>query len=236
MPFLFWDPTFFLIIPALIIAGIAQAKVISAFNKYSKVPTRRGVSGEHAARSILESAGVSGISFEHAGGRLSDHYDPRSRTIRLSEDPETKTSIAAVAIAAHECGHAIQHAKKYTPLRIRSAIAPVVSLVSNLAFPLLLVGILVGIPDLAYGAAIAFGAVFLFQLITLPVEFNASRRALFALGEGRILYGDELISAKKVLSAAAMTYVAATLTAFFTVFAPYPNSKAAKLKLHPVCN
>lgn len=210
---LFWDNTLLILIPAMLLAVFAQAKVSSTFAKYKAVSTSRGVNSEYVAGAILSSAGVHNVLLERVGGTLTDHYDPRKKVIRLSDSVSCSKSVASVAVAAHECGHAIQHHENYAPLAIRNAIAPVAGLVSNLAFPLILVGIILGIAQLTYVAAIAFGAVFLFQLVTLPVEFNASSRALAALKEQNILTQDELYGAKKVLSAAALTYVAATITA-----------------------
>ena len=214
MPFyFFWDNTFLLLIPAILISIIAQAKISSAFHKYAQIDSERGIQAQSAAEVVLASGGLDHISIEHISGTLSDHYDPHRQVIRLSDSVYQSSSIAAIAVAAHEAGHALQHAQRYVPLKLRGALLPVVQLASNLAFPLLLAGILFGLADLAYIAAIAFGAVFLFQLVTLPVEFNASRRALHALESQRILERQEITGAKKVLSAAALTYVAATLTA-----------------------
>lgn len=210
----YWDPTLWLLLPCILLSLFAQIQVSSSFQKYSRVPSRQGMSGERVAQSLLSQNGVYDVSVMATRGSLTDHFDPRKKIIRLSETVYDSDSLAAVAVAAHETGHAIQHATRYAPLKIREAIAPVVSFVSNLAFPLLLVGFILGYTQLVYGAAIAFGAVFVFQLITLPVEFNASRRALAALEQGGYLYQDELQGAKKVLRAAALTYVAATLTAF----------------------
>ena len=188
MPFyFFWDNTFLLLIPAILISIFAQAKISSAFRKYAQINSERGIQAQSAAESVLASGGLSHISIEHISGTLSDHYDPRRQVIRLSDSVYQSSSIAAIAVAAHEAGHALQHAQRYIPLKLRGALLPVVQIASNLAFPLLLIGILFGLADLAYIGAIAFGAVFLFQLVTLPVEFNASSRALRALESQRIL-------------------------------------------------
>lgn len=214
---LFWDPTLLLLLPALAFAVYAQIRVSSAFQTYSAVASARGIPAQEAASVILRRHGAADVSIQSGGSNFSDHYNPLKNTIRLSPVVYGSSSIAAVAIAAHESGHALQHSQGYLPLKLRSAILPVVNLASSLAFPLLLFGLLLGVPSLAYGAAIAFGAVFVFQLVTLPVEFNASRRAIQALEEEGILLPPELAQAKKVLSAAALTYVATTLTAFLHV-------------------
>ncbi|MBQ9941844.1 MAG: zinc metallopeptidase, partial [Christensenellaceae bacterium] len=216
MPYLssiFWDPTFALLIPAMILSLIAQARISSAYNRYSDLWTARSIPAEQVAEIILRRGGVYDVDILSTSGKLTDHFDPRRRVIRLSQGVYGSASVAAVAVAAHECGHALQYACGYKPLRIRAAILPVVNIASRLSIPLLLIGIFMGVPQLAYGAAIAYGAVFVFQLVTLPVEYNASRRALAALKSEGILYDEELAGAKKVLSAAALTYVAAAFTA-----------------------
>ena len=209
----YWDPSILILIPALIISIIAQAKVKSTYAKYSQMMTRFNIMNVTAANDILQRSGIYDVEVTIGGRALSDHYNPAKRTIRLSADPETYRSVAAVAVAAHECGHAIQHKEGYAPLKFRSELVPVVNLVSTLSWPLLLVGLIMGMTKLAMAAAIAYGVVVLFQLVTLPVEFDASKRALRALEATGILTGEELVGAKKVLNAAAMTYVAATLTA-----------------------
>ncbi|MBR4079173.1 MAG: zinc metallopeptidase [Christensenellaceae bacterium] len=209
----YWDPSLLLLIPALIISIIAQVRVKSTYAKYSQIMTRFNVMNVQAANDILQRNGVYGVDVTIGGRALSDHYNPAKRTIRLSADPETYRSVAAVAVAAHECGHAIQHHEGYGPLKLRSALVPVVNFVSMLSWPLLIVGLIAGMTKLAMAAAVAYGAVVLFQLVTLPVEFNASKRALRALEGTGILTSEELVGAKKVLNAAALTYVAATLTA-----------------------
>lgn len=208
------DPTMLILIPALIISIIAQVKVKSTYAKYSQIPTRFGMMNVQAANEILHRSGIYDVNVTIGGRALSDHYNPSKRTIRLSADPETYHSIAAIAVAAHECGHAIQHKEGYLPLKLRSALVPVVNFASTLSFPLLFIGLFLGSSSIAMAAAITYGAVVIFQLVTLPVEFNASRRALAVLEQSGILMEDELAGAKKVLSAAAMTYVAATLSAF----------------------
>lgn len=211
-----FDPTIIILIPAIIFTMIAQSKVNSAYTKYATVWNRRGMTGAQAARRILDSNGLRDVPIEITQGRLSDHYDPRSRVMRLSPKVYNEPSIASVSIAAHEAGHAIQHAKNYAPLKIRNTIAPVVSIASNLAWPILMVGfIIIGAGNLSSGNMIfdigilLFTAAVVFQGITLPVEFDASKRAIEQMNSLGIIYMEETSSAKKVLSAAAMTYVAA---------------------------
>lgn len=201
------------LLPAILLTMFAQSRVNSAYSSYSRVPGRKGYTGAQVARMILDRNGLNDVTVELTQGRLSDHYDPRRRVMRLSPAVYKEASIASACIAAHESGHAIQHGKGYVPLALRNAIAPVVSLASNLAWPLLIVGLMLGRSssgNLVFGVGVLFflGAV-VFQLITLPVEFNASRRALEQLEGMAILYPEENEGAKKVLSAAALTYVAA---------------------------
>jgi Zn-dependent membrane protease YugP len=198
------DSTWIILIPAMLFA-----KVSSAYRKYSAVGNRQGISGTRAARQILDNNGLSSVPIEIVAGKLTDHYDPRTRIMRLSPEVHNGTSIAAVSIAAHEAGHAIQHATSYAPLKIRNAIAPVVSIASNLAWPLLLIGLATGYLGLFDLGIVLFASALLFQAITLPVEFDASKRAIAQLQALAIIQDEEAGSAKKVLSAAAMTYVAA---------------------------
>lgn len=202
-----------LVIPALFLSMYAQAKVNSTFNKYAQVLSRRGLTASDVARMILQRNGLGDIPVEHISGKLSDHYDPKAKVVRLSDSVYNSTSIASIGVAAHECGHAIQHATSYSPLSIRNSIYPIVSISSNLSMPLIILGFIFGAANLVEFGIILFAAVVLFQIITLPVEFNASRRALTILDENGILDGEELISTKKVLSAAALTYVAAAVVA-----------------------
>ncbi len=211
-----FDPTIIILIPAMLFTIYAQSRVNSAYNRYTTVRNRRGMTGAQAARRILDSNGLQDVPIEVSNHRLSDHYDPRKRVMRLSPQVYGEPSIAAVSIAAHEAGHAIQHAKGYAPLKVRNILAPVVSIVSNLAWPILLVGLLIiGAGNLIQGnlifdiGVLCFTAAVFFQAITLPVEYNASRRAIGQLNELGIIYMEETASAKKVLSAAALTYVAA---------------------------
>ena len=198
-----------LVMPALILAMWAQGSVSSRFRKYSQMLTRRGLTGAAAAEEVLRRAGVYDVSIERVRGNLTDHFDPRSNTIRLSDSVYSSTSVAAVGVAAHEAGHAVQHADSYTPIKIRSAIIGVTKFGSTLSMPLVLIGMLMNLGGLINIGILLFGTVVLFQLITLPVEFNASRRAITALDEAALLDESEIPAAKKVLSAAAMTYVAA---------------------------
>lgn len=205
--------TFMLLIPAMIFAFYAQIKVNSTFQKYLKVNSKRGMTGAQAARRILDSNGLREVPIKITNGKLSDHYDPRNRSVNLSADVYNSTSLASLSVAAHEIGHAIQHKEKYAPLAVRNAIAPAVSLVSNLAWPLAIIGLVTSMMGLFDIGILFYCAAVLFQAITLPVEFNASRRAIAQMQELGIIYEDERKGAKKVLSAAAMTYVAAMAVA-----------------------
>jgi len=220
MHFGMFDSTIILLLPAILFAFLAQAKVSSAYNKYSKVRNMRGMTGAEAARMILNRNGLQDVAIEISKGKLSDHYDPRKRTIRLSPDVYNTPSIAAVSIAAHEAGHAIQHAEHYTPLALRNTIVPVVSIGSMLSWPLLIIGILmISAGNYTHGSLIFnigilfFAGVVVFHAITLPVEFNASNKAMMELESYGIIRIEERRDAQKVLSAAAMTYVAALAVA-----------------------
>ncbi len=215
--FLFWDPTMFLLIPALLLGIWAQAKVRSAFNKFSQVRAASGMTGAQAARYLLDRAGLSEVAIEPIGGSLTDHYDPRTKVLRLSEPVYASPSLAALGIAAHEAGHAIQHRDGYLPMTIRQAIVPVANLGSALLWPLLIGGFLFGIKPLVTIGIVLYSFAVLFHLVTLPVEFNASSRALSVLEGSGALAPTEIGGAKAVLSAAAMTYVAATLAAVLTL-------------------
>lgn len=202
------DATYiFLVLPAVIFALWAQFNVKSTFSKYSRIASRSGMTGFDSARRILDANGLGSVRIAHVSGDLTDHYNPTDNTIYLSDSVYGSNSAAAIGVAAHEAGHAVQHATGYTPIKIRSAIIPVTNIGSNLAMPLIILGIVLSFPTLAYIGVAAFGLSTLFQLVTLPVEFDASGRALKAL-EGS-LDGDDLASARKVLRAAALTYVAA---------------------------
>jgi len=208
MSFLF--SPFFLI--PIILVGWAQMRVRSAFKKYSQVPSTARLSGAETARRILSEQGIYDVAVEETGGSLSDHYDPSSKVVRLSSDNFHGHHLAGLAVAAHEVGHAIQHANGYLPLNLRHAILPVANLGSSLGFPMVIGGMLFGFTGLIDIGILFFAGAVIFQLVTLPVEFNASSRAMAILSQG-YLAGDEVSSAKKVLNAAAMTYVAAAATA-----------------------
>ncbi len=199
-------------LPPLLLALWAQAKVKSTFAHFSKVASDRGMTGRDAARLILDANGLQNVPVSQIAGELTDHFDPRENVIRLSDPVYNVRSVAAVGVAAHEAGHAVQYAVGYSPMKIRSALVPVTNIGSNLAMPLVLLGILLSFETLAYLGVILFSATAIFQLVTLPVEFDASRRALAAL-EGSGMSAEGMKGAKKVLSAAALTYVAALLTA-----------------------
>ncbi len=212
----YYDLTYVIfMIPALIITMYAQIKVNSTFKKYSKVKCRRGLTGAQAAQIVLQRNGVRDVRIERVAGKLTDHYDPSSNVIRLSDEVYNSTSVSAVGVACHEAGHAVQQAENYKPILFRQFMVPITNIGSKLSFPLIFIGLL--FPTkwdilLIIGIAMFSLAVF-FELITLPVEFNASNRAIKALDEGELLYDEELRGAKKVLSAAAMTYLAAAITA-----------------------
>jgi Zn-dependent membrane protease YugP len=203
-----------LLVPALILGIYAQAKVKSTFNRYSQIPSARGLTGAQGARQLLDSAGLSDVAIEVAGSRLSDHYDPRTRTLTLSPEVGNSNSLAALGVAAHEAGHALQHAAGYVPFKFRSTLVPVANIGTNFGFILFFVGLIFFRSGLLMTVGILlYSAAVLFTLVTLPVEINASHRALVELSNRNILVADELTGAKKVLSAAALTYVAAALMA-----------------------
>lgn len=224
MYFGMFDPTIIILIPAIIFTMYAQSKVNSAYNKYATVRNRRGMTGAQAARRILDSNGLQDIPIEVTNQRLGDHYHPGKRVMRLSPQVYNDHSIASVSIASHEAGHAIQHAEGYVPLRFRGILAPLAMFSSRLAWPILIVGLMIiGAGNLYQGnmifniGIICYTLAVLFQLITLPVEFNASKRAIAQMNDLGIIYVEETASAKKVLSAAALTYVAALAAAVATL-------------------
>ena len=207
-----------LVLPCLIFAMIASSRVNSTFKKYSNQYSQRRITGADAALRVLHANGVHGVRIERVSGNLTDHYDPRANVIRLSDSVYDSTSTAAIGVACHEAGHAVQYAESYAPIKFRAAIIPLTNFGSKLAMPLILLGIVCTFLGefstvLVYLGIAAFGLSFVFQLLTLPVEFNASRRAIRAIEEGNILTPEEQFGAKKTLQAAAMTYVAATATA-----------------------
>ena len=207
-----------LVLPCVILAMIASARVNSTFKRYSQIHSYRRISGADAAQRVLSANGVRGVRIERVSGNLTDHFDPRTNVIRLSDSVHDSTSVAAIGVACHEAGHAVQYAQHYAPIKLRAAIIPITNIGSKLAMPLILLGLLFSFGEsVSYGfvyAGIAcFGLSLVFQLVTLPVEFNASRRAMSAISEGNILSEDEQKGARKTLNAAAMTYVAATAVA-----------------------
>lgn len=218
MPFFYmFDWTYLVfIVPCVIITLICQINVKSTFSKYSKVRNSRNMTGAQAAEYVLRHNGVSGVRIEYVSGSLTDHFDPRTNVIRLSESVYNSTSVAAVGVAAHEAGHAVQHAQNYLPNKIRTAILPLARVGSQLSWILILIGLLftakVGFTFLYIGI-ILFSLSVLFTIATLPVEFNASKRALQCIKNSDLLYGDEYVGAKRTLQAAALTYVASALTA-----------------------
>lgn len=204
-----FDRTYLLVLIAAIFSIWASARVNSTFQKYAKVRCMQGVTGAEAAQKILYYAGLTDVRIEHVKGNLTDHYDPRSRVLRLSDSTYASSSVAAVGVAAHECGHAIQHQEGYTPLKVRSALVPVANIGSTMGIPIILLGVLLGSNYMLIQIGIwVFSAAVLFQLVTLPVEYNASNRAVRILSDRGILGQEELGMCRKVLSAAALTYVA----------------------------
>ena len=206
-----FDGTYVLIILAFLISALVSAKMNATFTKYSKVRSYCGMTGAQAAQRILSSAGIYDVRIEHVSGKLTDHYDPSNKVLRLSDAVYGNTSIAAIGVAAHECGHAVQHARNYVPLSVRSAIVPVANFGSQLSWPLFLAGLIFSFRPLLMIGILLFCAALLFQIVTLPVEFNASARALRMLDETGIMGRQEIRGTKKVLRAAAMTYVAAVI-------------------------
>ena len=205
------------VLPAMLVALWAQFRVKSTFSKFNRVATANGLTGYQAARDILDRNGLQSIPIQAVGGNLTDHYDPKSRVIRLSESVINSKSVAAVGVAAHEAGHAVQYADGYAPIKLRMALVPITNIGSTLSFPLLLLGMFAGIPALTWLGIGLFSLVTLFQLVTLPVEFNASNRAIAVLANSGTLSGEELSGAKKVLAAAGLTYVASLAVSFMNL-------------------
>ncbi len=212
----YYDPTWIILLPALILSMWAQANVNSTFRKYSEINNRFGYTGADAARRILDMNGLYNVRIEHVGGNLTDHFDPKTNVVRLSDATYNSRSVGSIGVAAHEVGHAIQHATGYSPIRFRNAIVPVVNVCNMLSMPILLVGLFLSYTLVELGI-ILFSATVLFQLVTLPVEFNASRRALKTLETQNMLADDELKGASKVLRAAALTYVAAAVSSVLSL-------------------
>lgn len=212
-----FDPTYILVIIGVVITLIASSKVKSTYARYERVRSVSGMTGAQAADKVLRAARINGVRIERVSGHLTDHYDPRTKVLRLSEGVYNSSSVAAIGVAAHECGHAIQDDKSYAPLRLRSAIVPVANIGSTLSWPIIILGIMFGATQFLYLGIILFSAAVVFQLVTLPVEYNASSRAVQMLEQTGILYGDELDGTKKVLSAAALTYVAGAAAAILSL-------------------
>ena len=216
MGYCYWDSTYILVVIGAVICMIASARVKGTFNKYSQIRSMSGMNGAQVAQRVLQAAGIYDVQVRHVSGSLTDHYDPRTKTVNLSDPVYNATSVAALGVAAHECGHAIQHAKSYAPLSIRSALVPIANFGSMLAWPVILIGLFFNtrssglIIDIGI---ILFSAAVLFQLVTLPVEFDASRRALVMLRTQGILADDELKYTRRVLKSAALTYVASAAAA-----------------------
>ena len=216
MGYYYWDPTYILVVIGAVICMISSARVKGTFNKYSQLRSMSGMNGAQVAQRVLQAAGIYDVQVRHVSGSLTDHYDPRTKTVNLSDPVYNATSVAALGVAAHECGHAIQHAKSYAPLSIRSALVPIANFGSMLAWPVILIGLFFNtrssglIIDIGI---LLFSAAVLFQLVTLPVEFDASRRALVMLRTQGILADDELRYTRRVLKSAALTYVASAAAA-----------------------
>jgi len=213
---MFYDPTYILILIGILLSMLASSKVKTTYAKYNRVRNHAGVTGAQAAQQILRQAGIYDVQVQHVSGQLTDHYDPRNKVLRLSDATYGSTSVAALGVAAHECGHAIQHATNYLPLSIRGALVPVANFGAQISWPLIIIGLLMNgnMSVLLINAGIIlFIAAVAFQIVTLPVEFNASSRALRILQGSGLLYDEEVGQARKVLSAAAMTYVAGAATA-----------------------
>lgn len=209
----YWDATYILVLIGAVISAIASLNVNRTFKKFSKYANMRGLTAENCAAMIMRSAGIYDVRIERIGGRLTDHYSPSEKVLRLSDGVYGSPSVAAIGVAAHECGHAIQQQAGYAPLKLRSVSVPVANIGSKLSWPVIIVGLLLGYTGIARIGVLLFAFVVLFQLITLPVEFDASRRALTLLEGNGLLNGEELKGASKVLRAAALTYVAALFAA-----------------------
>lgn len=204
-----YDSTYVLVIIGLLLSLFASFGVKATFAKYKKVQSWRGLTGADVARRILDAHGLQSVGIEHISGDLTDHFDPRSNVVRLSDATYSDTSVAAIGVAAHETGHAIQHAEAYAPIKVRNSMVPAVNICNTLSMPMFIIGLILGMTNLALVGVVLFSATLLFQVVTLPVEFNASNRALKILYETGMLEPDELKGSKKVLRAAGMTYVAA---------------------------
>ncbi|MCI6061176.1 MAG: zinc metallopeptidase [Dorea sp.] len=213
---MYFDPTYMLVLLGVVLCMAASAKMNSTFNKYSRIRNHSGITGREAAEQILHRSGIYDVRVEHVSGNLTDHYDPKNKVLRLSDATYNSVSVAALGVAAHECGHAVQHATGYAPLKIRGSLVPVANFGSTIAWPLIILGLFIGGNSsslLINLGILAFSLAVLFQIVTLPVEFNASSRALRILGGSGLLYEDEVKDTRKVLTAAALTYVAGAASA-----------------------
>jgi len=204
----YWDSTYYLVLLGVALCAIASWNVSSTYRRFSRVMNSRGVAAQDVAAQILQRSGIYDVRIERVRGNLTDHYSPHEKVLRLSDNVYGSTSVAAIGVAAHECGHAIQHHVGYAPLKLRSASVPIANFGSKLYWPIILIGLLMGYMELAQIGILLFAVVVFFQLVTLPVEFNASRRALAILSGNNILLEEEMRGARKVLTAAALTYVA----------------------------
>lgn len=214
-PFFFFDPTYILVILGLVLSGLASLYVNTTFSRYNRVKSKNNITGTQAASFILQDSGIDHVTIRAISGHLSDNYNSADKTLNLSESTAQATSVAAIGVAAHECGHAIQDQVAYFPLRLRHMIVPVANIGSTISFPLIFIGVIMGMNQtLIYLGIFAFSLALIFQLVTLPVEFNASLRAIRILSEGNLLTEEEIPMVKKVLFAAALTYVAAALSTF----------------------
>ena len=218
MPYYWFDYTYLLLIPALLFGLYAQFKVNSTYSKYQKVNNSRGWTAAEVARKILDDNGLYDVNIAHIAGNLTDNYNPKTNTVSLSDSVYSSTSVAAIGVAAHECGHAVQHAEQYTPIKIRSALVPVTNFGSSFGVIILAIGLIFSSYNIAMIGVLLYSLMAVFQAVTLPVEFNASSRALTTLREQNMLEDDELKMSKKVLSTAAMTYVAALVSSISTIF------------------
>ena len=212
----YYDPTYVMVLIGVVICMLASANVNRTFQKYSRIRSHSGMTGREAAERLLHANGIYDVTVQHVAGNLTDHYDPRNKTLNLSDSTYASTSVAAIGVAAHECGHAVQHANGYAPLKIRGSLVPVANFGSTLAWPLILIGFLIqgnASVLLINLGILLFSAAVLFQIVTLPVEFNASSRALKSLETNGILYTEEVADTRKVLRAAALNYVASAASA-----------------------
>ena len=212
----YYDPTYVMVLIGVVICMLASANVNRTFQKYSRIRSHSGMTGREAAERLLHANGIYDVTVQRVAGNLTDHYDPRNKTLNLSDSTYASTSVAAIGVAAHECGHAVQHANGYAPLKIRGSLVPVANFGSTLAWPLILIGFLIqgnASVLLINLGILLFSVAVLFQIVTLPVEFNASSRALKALETNGILYTEEVADTRKVLRAAALTYVASAASA-----------------------